>query len=344
MEATMVSDTTKHYPVLLNELISIITPQHGGTFIDCTFGQGGYTKKILSFSDTRVIALDRDKESIKNADLIKKKFQNRLIFKNKKFSQLTDLKLKNQKINSVIFDLGYSYTQIKDPSKGLSFNSKGKLNMQLGINDFSAKEVINKLGKNELEKIFKFFGEEKESKKIANQIFIERKNKELDTQSLVQLIDKTKRKKNFKTHNATKIFQALRMFVNKEVSELIYGLIAATKVLKKGGVLAVVTFHSIEDRIVKYFFKSLSENKSISRYMPKMDQPDTLFDLLKKKPITPTIKELRDNFPSRSAKLRYVIKKKDFYEFETDILDKFQNLIEIENFGEKLWKSFSRYL
>ena len=336
MEATMVSDTTKHYPVLLNELISIITPQHGGTFIDCTFGQGGYTKKILSFSDTRVIALDRDKESTKNADLIKKKFQNRLIFKNKKFSQLTDLKLKNQKINSVIFDLGYSYTQIKDPSKGLSFNSKGKLNMQLGINDFSAKEVINKLGKNELEKIFKFFGEEKESKKIANQIFIERKNKELDTQSLVQLIDKTKRKKNFKTHNATKIFQALRMFVNKEVSELIYGLIAATKVLKKGGVLAVVTFHSIEDRIVKYFFKSLSENKSISRYMPKMDQPDTLFDLLKKKPITPTIKELRDNFPSRSAKLRYVIKKKDFYEFETDILDKFQNLIEIENFGEKL--------
>ena len=336
MEATMVSDTTKHYPVLLNELISIITPQHGGTFIDCTFGQGGYTKKILSFSDTRVIALDRDKESTKNADLIKKKFQNRLIFKNKKFSQLTDLKLKDQKINSVIFDLGYSYTQIKDPSKGLSFNSKGKLNMQLGINDFSAKEVINKLGKNELEKIFKFFGEEKESKKIANRIFIERKNKELDTQSLVQLIDKTKRKKNFKTHNATKIFQALRMFVNKEVSELIYGLIAATKVLKKGGVLAVVTFHSIEDRIVKYFFKSLSENKSISRYMPKMDQPDTLFDLLKKKPITPTIKELRDNFPSRSAKLRYVIKKKDFYEFETDILDKFQNLIEIENFGEKL--------
>ena len=300
----MVSDITKHYPVLLNEIISIITPQHGGTFIDCTFGQGGYTKKILSFSDTRVIALDRDKESIKNADLIKKKFQNRLIFKNKKFSQLTDLKLKNQKINSVIFDLGYSYTQIKDPSKGLSFNSKGKLNMQLGINDFSAKEVINKLGKNELEKIFKFFGEEKESKKIANQIFIERKNKELDTQSLVQLIDKTKRKKNFKTHNATKIFQALRMFVNKEVSELIYGLIAATKVLKKGGVLAVVTFHSIEDRIVKYFFKSLSENKSISRYMPKMDQPDTLFDLLKKKTYYSNYKRIERQLSIQICKIK----------------------------------------
>ena len=250
----MVSDTTKHYPVLLNELISIITPQHGGTFIDCTFGQGGYTKKILSYSDTRVIALDRDEESKKNANLLQKKFQNRFIFKNKKFSQLSDLKLKNQKINSVIFDLGYSYTQIKDPSKGLSFNSKGKLNMQMGINDFSAREVINKLSKEELEKIFNSFGEEKESKKIASQIVMERQNRELDTQSLVRLIDKTKRKKNFRTHNATKIFQALRMFVNKEVSELIYGLIAATKVLKKDGVLAVVTFHSIEDRIVKYFF------------------------------------------------------------------------------------------
>ena len=176
--------------------------------------------------------------------------------------------------------------------------------MQLGINDFSAKEVINKLGKNELEKIFKFFGEEKESKKIAKQIFIERKNKELDTQSLVQLIDKTKRKKNFKTHNATKIFQALRMFVNKEVSELIYGLIAATKVLKKGGVLAVVTFHSIEDRIVKYFFKSLSENKSISRYMPKMDQPDTLFDLLKKKTYYSNYKRIERQLSIQICKIK----------------------------------------
>jgi 16S rRNA (cytosine1402-N4)-methyltransferase len=336
MEATMVSDPVKHYPVLLNELISIITPQHGGTFIDCTFGQGGYSKKILSFKETKVIALDRDVESKIEADILASKFQNRFIFKNKKFSQLDNLKLKNENIKGVIFDLGYSYTQIKDPKKGLSFSSIGQLNMQLGINNFSAKEVINNLSANELEKIFKFFGDEKDAKKIANQIVISRKKGELDTQNLVELIEKNKKKKNFKIHSATKIFQALRIFVNKEISELIYGLIAASKILKKDGVLAVVTFHSLEDKIVKYFFKGLSEKKSISRYLPKIDQPDNLFEMLEKKPKTPTIQELKENPPSRSAKLRYMIKKENFYNFETDILKQFDHLIKIENLGDKL--------
>ena len=334
----MVSDITKHYPVLLNELISIITPQHGGTFIDCTFGQGGYSKKILSFKDTQVIALDRDTESKKPADLISKKYNERFVFKNKKFSQLENLKLKNENIRAVIFDLGYSYTQIKDTSKGLSFNSPGELNMKMGINEFSAKEAINNLSNSELEKIFKFFGEENEAKKIANKIIEERKSKTIDTKILVKIIDNTKRKKNFKTHSATKVFQALRIFVNKEISELIEGLISASKVLKKDGILAVVTFHSLEDKIVKYFFKSLSENKSISRYVPKLDQPETLFRMVKKKPITPSVKELRENISSRSAKLRYIVKKKDSYNFETDIHKKFENLINIENFGNKLWK------
>ena len=131
----MVLDITKHYPVLLSELISIITPQHGGTFIDCTFGQGGFTKKILSYKDTRVIAFDRDIKCKKNADQISSQFKNRFLFKNKKFSQLENLKLKNENIKAIIFDLGFSYTQIKDSKKGLSFNSDGDLNMQMGIND-----------------------------------------------------------------------------------------------------------------------------------------------------------------------------------------------------------------
>ena len=336
MDATIVPDEQKHYPVLLKEIISIISPQHGGTFIDCTFGQGGYTKKILSYQNTQVIALDRDIESKKNADQILKRYQDRFIFKNKKFSQLENLKLKSQNVRAVIFDLGYSYTQIKDLKKGLSFNSVGDLNMKMGINEFSASDVINKLDAIQLEKIFKFFGEEKEAKKIANKIIIERKIKKIDTQSLVKIIENTKRKKNFKIHSATKVFQALRIFVNKEVSELINGLIAASRVLKKDGVLAVVTFHSLEDKIVKYFFKSLSENKSISRYVPVTDQPDILFNMLEKKPKTPSEKELKENIPSRSAKLRYVIKKSNFYDFETDIFKKFGYLIEVENFGKKL--------
>ena len=332
----MVSDTLKHYPVLLNEIISIITPQHGGTFIDCTFGQGGYSNKILSYKNTQVIAVDRDIESKKKADELSEKFQNRFIFKNKKFSQLNNFKLKNENIRGIVFDLGYSFPQIKDHKKGLSFNSLGELNMRMGLNDFSAKDVINKLDSDELEKIFKFFGDEKEAKRIVNNIVKERKIKSIDTKSLVNLIEKTKRKKNFKTHSATKVFQALRIFVNKEVSELINGLISATKILKKDGVLAVVSFHSLEDKIVKYFFKSLSKNQSISRYVPKLDQPKILFELKQKKPITPSIRELKENLPSRSAKLRYVIKKDDFYDFETDIHEKFKKFIEIENFSKKL--------
>ena len=332
----MVSDAPKHYPVLLNELISIITPQHGGTFIDCTFGQGGYSTKILSYKNTQVIALDRDIESKIKADELFDKFNERFVFKNKKFSQLDDLKLKNENVRSIIFDLGYSFTQIKDLKKGLSFDSSGDLNMKMGLNDFSANEAINKLDGIELEKIFKFFGEEKEAKKVVKNIIKERKKNNINTKHLVEIIEKTKKKKNFKIHSATKIFQALRIFVNKEISELIKGLIAASKILKKDGVLAVVTFHSLEDKIVKYFFRSLSEKKSISRYVPKLDEPDTIFKLIQKKPITPSAKELKENFPSRSAKLRYVIKRNDVYKFETDILNKFNHLIEIENFGNKL--------
>ena len=336
MDATIVSEVPEHYPVLLKEIISIITPQYGGTFIDCTFGQGGYSKKILEFKNTKVIALDRDKDSQKKANQIKLNFEDRFIFKNIKFSQLNNLKLKNEDIRGVIFDLGYSYTQIKDPKKGLSFQSKGNLNMQMGLNNYSAEDAINQLDEKELDKIFKFFGDEKESKFISRNIVKERSKKKIDTQTLVEIIDKTKRKKNFKVHSATKVFQALRILVNKEISELIFGLINAAKVLKKDGVLAVVTFHSLEDKIVKYFLKSLSENKSISRYVPVTQQAETLFILDQKKAIVPTEKEVNENLPSRSAKLRYGIKKSNFYDFETDILDQFKNLIEIENFGDKL--------
>ncbi|MDB4154002.1 16S rRNA (cytosine(1402)-N(4))-methyltransferase RsmH [Candidatus Pelagibacter sp.] len=336
MDATIVSEVPKHYPVLLKEIISIITPQYGGTFIDCTFGQGGYSKKILEFKNTKVIALDRDKDSEEKANQIKLNFEDRFIFKNIRFSQLNNLKLKNEDIRGVIFDLGYSYTQIKDSKKGLSFQSKGNLNMQMGLNNYSAEDVINKLDEKELDKIFKFFGEEKESKFIARNIVKERSKKKIDTQTLVEIIDRTKRKKNFKVHSATKVFQALRILVNKEISELIFGLINATKVLKKDGILAVVTFHSLEDKIVKYFLKSLSENKSISRYVPVTEQAETLFILDQKKAIVPTEKEVNENLPSRSAKLRYGIKKSNFYDFETDILDQFKNLLEIENFGDKL--------
>ena len=329
----MVSDITKHYPVLLNEIISIITPQHGGTFIDCTFGQGGYSKKILSYKNTYVIALDRDIKSKKKADEISKKFSNRLLFKNKKFSQLDNLKLKDREIRGIIFDLGYSLTQMKDPEKGLSFNSIGELNMQLGLNDFSASDVINKLDVKELEKIFKFFGDEKEAKKISLRIAEKRKNKKLVSSDLVEIIEKVKKRKNSKIHNATKVFQSLRIFVNKEISELIFGLIAATKVLKKNGILAVVTFHSLEDKIVKYFFNNFSQNRSKpSRYLPEENNENfVLFEKYINKVIKPTVSEIKKNNPSRSAKLRFAVRSKNNFFYPENFLKKFNRYLDIEN-------------
>ena len=336
MEATIVKDNIKHYPVLLNEIISVITPQHGGTFIDCTFGQGGYTKKILSYPETKVISLDRDIETQKNAEEIKLKFEDRFLYKNLKFSQISNLKLKNENIKGIIFDLGYSFLQIKDTEKGLSFSSKGELNMKMGLNSFSAKDAINKLDEDSLTKIFKFFGDEIEAKFISRNIVKERKNLIIDTPKLVKIIETTKRKKNFKINNSTKVFQALRIFVNKEISELIFGLINATKVLKKDGVLAVVTFHSLEDKIVKFFFKNLSEKKSISRYLPENDDQNLIFNLNQKKPIIPSEQEVEENPPSRSAKLRYAKKIVDIYDFETNIVNEFSNLLEIEKLGDNL--------
>ncbi len=336
MIATIILENQKHYPVLLKEIISVISPQHGGTFIDCTFGQGGYSKKILEYSDTKVIAIDRDDESLKKANEILKNYKDRFLFKNIKFSQLNNLKLKKENIKGAIFDLGYSYTQIKSPKKGLSFDSKGELNMKMGLNNFSAKDAINKLEGRELEKIFKYFGEEKESKRIAFNIIKQRKLKVINTEDLVKIIDSSKKKKNFKTHSATKVFQALRIFVNREISELIFGLINSTKIIKKNGIIAVVSFHSLEDKIVKYFFKTLSENKSVSRYLPKNKEKVNLLKLINKKPILPSSKEIKENPPSRSAKLRFAKKIEDFYDFETDILNKFKYLLDIENYSEKL--------
>ena len=336
MNATIFPEKEKHYPVLLNEIISIITPQYGGTFIDCTFGQGGYTKKILEYPKTKVLALDRDKESIKISTNLKKKFNDRFSFENKKFSQINKLNLNNENIKCIIFDLGYSYAQIKDYKKGLSFDSKGDLNMKMGLNDFSAQDVIQKLDQKDLERIFKVFGDEKDSKKIAYKVVKNRDTKKINTQDLVKIIESSKKRKNFKIHIATKVFQALRIFVNNEISELIYGLINATKILKPGGIIVVVTFNSLEDKIVKFFFKSLSEKKSVSRYMPKTEEKDNLFKLVNKKPILPSVKEIKQNFPSRSAKLRFAIKDKEISNFEKDILEKFDYLLEIEKLSRKI--------
>ena len=335
MNATILSNSEKHYPVLLDEILSIISPQNGGTFIDCTFGQGGYSKALLRYKNTNVIALDRDPNSKIIAEKIKQDHKDRFSFYNKKFSEIDKIEIKKNKIKAILFDLGYSYLQIKDPSKGLSFENKGKLNMRLGLNNFSANEVINKLSQKDLELIFKYFGEDKDSKIISKKIVKERTKSDLNTEKLVQIINSVK-KKGGKIHNATKIFQAIRIFVNKEISELIYGLINSTKILDHHGIILSVSFHSLEDKIIKYFFKSLSEDKKTSRYFPLQNNNNKLFKLISKKAITPSINEININRPSRSAKLRYATKIDNIDNFEKDFIKKFSKLLEIENLSKKL--------
>ena len=198
MIATIIPNKKKHYSVLLDEIISIITPQYGGTFIDCTFGQGGYSKKILENSNNKIYALDRDSASIKIINTFKKKYSNRFEFENRKFSEISNLEKNIKDLKGIIFDLGYSTTQIKDPEKGLSFNNKGKLNMKMGLNNFSADDIINKLGQKELAKIFKIFGEENSSSIISKKIISFRKNKNIKTENLVDIINSVKKKKIFK--------------------------------------------------------------------------------------------------------------------------------------------------
>ena len=329
MNATIKLENEKHFPVLLEKLISIISPLYGGTFIDCTFGQGGYSKKILENKYNNIIAIDRDVKSLEISKKFEKKYKNRFKFENIKFSEINRIKTSKNILKGIIFDLGYSTAQIKDPEKGLSFLSKGKLNMQMGLNEFSANEIVNDFDQSSLSKIFYSFGDEKKANNIARKIINFRKSKNIETQDLVKIIDSVYKKKFKKIHNSTKVFQALRIFVNKEISELIESLISSFKLLPKGGVIVVVSFHSIEDKIVKYFFHHYSQNKNSSRYLPEKERKKILFNLPQKKPLIPEKYEILKNPPSRSAKLRYAIKINENQDF-SDIKKKFKYLLDIE--------------
>ena len=333
MNATIKLENENHFPVLLEKLISIISPLYGGTFIDCTFGEGGYSKKILEHSNNNVVALDRDIENSQYALKIKKKFKEKFNFINTKFSELDNLNLEKKNIKAIIFDLGYSTSQIKNLSKGLSFQSKGELNMKLGLNNFSASDVINKLDYKDLHIIFSALGEEKKSKIIARKIIEFRNKKKIKTEELVKIIHEIKKNQFMKIHRSTKIFQALRIFVNKEISELIYGLINSFKILPVGGVIVIVTFHSIEDQIVKFFLKNYSENTNVSRYLPSRVEKKNLFKLIDKKPIIPDQDEISINPASRSAKLRYGIKLNNHFDF-SEFIKKFNYLLEVEKLAD----------
>ena len=322
-----------HYPVMLEQLVELCSPEKGGNYIDCTFGSGGYTNAILSYGNTKVVSLDRDKNAIQFANTTKKKFKDRFRFYNKKFSDIDKVIENDFKADFIIFDLGVSSMQIFNLARGFSFNSKEKVDMRMGLNSLSAQDVINRCDFKTLKDILKYLGDEQDSTRIASNIVKEReKSPILSVPQLVKIIERSKRKDFKKKINlSTKTFQAIRIFVNKELTELIEGLIKATKFLKNGGKLIVISFHSLEDKIVKFFFINFSKNKSKgSRYFPETKNDKILFENYKNKIITPHESEVRENPASRSAKLRYAIRSKHEYFYPGELKKKFAYYLNLE--------------
>ena len=322
-----------HFPVMLEEVVKICSPIKDGVYLDCTFGGGGYSKKLLKFSNTKVIAIDRDKSILNIAEEVKKKHPDRFSFYQKKFSKL-DTVVKNHKVDGVIFDLGLSSIQLNNLTRGFSFKSKETLDMSMGLSDISAEEVINEYSEQTLKLIIKILGEEKEASRIVKNIIKARSIKKItNVDQLVDIIEKSKKKDYKKKINpSTKTFQALRIFVNKEITELINGMIQATKILKPGGKILIVSFHSIEDKVVKFFFSNFSVNRSKpSRYFPENQENNIfLFEAYKNKILKPSIEEINQNPPSRSAKFRYAIRSKNKFAFPEELIVKFKKYLDLE--------------
>ena len=321
-----------HFPVMLNEVIKLASPSNGEVILDCTFGGGGYSNALLRFPKTKVIGLDRDETTKLFANKLKKKFKQRFKFFHVKFSQIDQIL--DEEIDTIIFDLGVSSFQLKDLKRGFSFNSKDRLDMNMGLAGISAEDVVNSLSEGHLTTIIKTFGEENEASKIAKNIVKARMQKKITkADDLVKIIENSK-KKNFskKINPSTKTFQALRIFVNKEVTELINGIVKATKILKPGGKILIVSFHSIEDKIVKYFFSTFSRNRSKpSRYLPDNQNSNiVLFEDYDKKTIKPTKWEINKNKSSRSAKLRIATRGKNKFVFPEDLFQKFRKYLDLE--------------
>ena len=322
----------KHIPVMSEDIDKILTPYKSGVYIDCTFGGGSITREILSKKNTKVISIDRDNFVETFSKEIGKEYNNRFEFIIDRFSNLENiLKERNlQKVPvAIIFDLGLSSFQIDNPERGFSYRQDGLLKMTMGKNNITAHDIVNKLDLKDLRNIFNLFGEDKDSGLIAKLIVQKRQDKEINsTKELAEIILRAKRYKNSKYNkvdSCAKIFQAIRMIVNQELTELYEGLISAINNLSTDGKIVVITFHSLEDKIVKKVFDFFSnKKKGTSRYLPQNNENEN-FNILEIKDRKPTIaseKEIKNNNRARSAKLRCATKVQDHsFEFKRSYLN-----------------------
>ncbi len=292
-----------HEAVLKKEVLKFLNPESNENFIDCTVGHGGHTKNILEKTGPkgRVLGIDLDPEQIKICQSQLGEFKERIILINSSYIKLKEIIKKNnfQPVHGILLDLGMSSWHIEESNKGFSFKKNEPLDMRYnpGAGSLIAEEIVNSWREQDLERIFREYGEERFFERIARAIVRERKNRKIkNTYDLVEIIKNSIPRKfqNSKIHFATRTFQALRIAVNDELNNLRKVLPQIVNILEKGGRIAIISFHSLEDRIVKNFFREKAKDRTLK--------------ILTKKPIAPSFEEIKLNPRSRSAKLRAAIK------------------------------------
>jgi 16S rRNA (cytosine1402-N4)-methyltransferase len=297
----------RHIPVLGREAVAMLGPRDGGIYVDATFGAGGYSRAILESAGTRIIGIDRDRTAIAGGFDLVDRSGGRLTLVEDRFSNLAEICAAQgvDAVDGVVMDVGVSSMQLDEAERGFSFRLGGPLDMRMGHDGPTAADVIARSSEADLANIIYIFGEERHSRSVARAIVAARKQAPVTTtRALADIVSKVVRSKPGEIHPATRTFQALRIFVNQELDELHLALSAAEGMLKPGGRLVVVSFHSLEDRIVKNFLVERAKAGGGSRHLPVIAQAAPSFQILTKRPVTPDDDEISANPRARSAKLR----------------------------------------
>ncbi len=303
----MTAAPVRHVPVLGREAVAMLAPRAGGVYVDATFGAGGYSRAILAVADTCVIGIDRDRAAIAGGSGLVEESGGRLTLVEDRFSNLASVCAAQDAaaVDGVVMDVGVSSMQLDEADRGFSFRLDGPLDMRMGGHGPTAADVVARASETDLADIIYAFGEERRSRAVARAIVAARRHAPIaTTRALADIVSQVIRAKPHEIHPATRTFQALRIFVNEELDELIAALAAAERVLKPGGRLVVVSFHSLEDRIVKNFFAARGKAGGGSRHRPEIERAPPSFAILTKRPLTPGEDEIHANPRARSARLR----------------------------------------
>ena len=301
-----------HQPVMLDEVVATLSPKDGGHYIDATFGNGGYSRAILQTANCHVMAIDQDPDAIARGQSLVDEYADRFSLAHGRFSQMSDLYQNHHKhshdgLDGIVFDLGVCSTQLDQAERGFSFQKDGPLDMRMSQDGLDACEVVNNASESDIADILYTYGDERASRRIARAIVKARSQAPIErTLQLAEIIHSVMpRPKPGQSDSATRSFQALRIYVNQEVREIEDALEAAQSLLKPDGMLVVVTFHSLEDRIVKRFIASRGgKTARPSRHVPDIEDLPVFFAAHTRKPMLPSDAEITHNPRARSAKLR----------------------------------------